>query len=424
MIDLKKISDESFLKAYKKNLENRNSGVGALDDILQLESQRKELTQQFETQRAEQNKVSQEVGRLKSKGEDASNIILEMQSLSQKVKEAGKKLEAVKEELAEKASEIPNLCHETVPVGFSEEDNKVEKEWGEVKAFTFKAKEHWELGEQLGLIDFERAGKVTGSRFAFLRGGAAKLERALIQFMMDTHSKDGYEEIIPPFMANSKSFYGTGQFPKFKNDVFHVNDTDYYLAPTAEVPVTNFYAGEILDGAKLPQSFTAYSPCFRSEAGSYGKDTKGLIRQHQFNKVELLKWTHPEASYDEHEKLTRQAEKILELLELPYRRSVLCTGDISFGAAKCYDLEVWLPGQNAFREISSCSNFEDFQARRANIRFKDGAKGKPQFVHTLNGSGLAIGRTLVAIFENYQTEEGKIKVPKVLKNYFFGAEYL
>ncbi len=424
MIDLKKISDEAFLSSYKENLKNRKADVHALDEVLTLEAQRKELTSEFETQRAEQNRVSQEVGRLKSKGEDASAIIAEMQILSQQVKEAGKKLEVVKEQLLKKASGLPNMSHASVPVGQSEEDNKIEKVWGEIKNFSFKAKEHWELGEALGFIDFERAGKVTGSRFAFLRGGAARLERALIQFMMDTHAKDGYEEIIPPFMANSKSFFGTGQFPKFIEDVFHVDGTDYYLAPTAEVPVTNFYANETLDGAKLPQSFTAYSPCFRSEAGSYGKDTKGLIRQHQFNKVELLKWTHPEASYEEHEGLTRQAEKILELLELPYRRSTLCSGDISFGAAKCYDLEVWLPGQEAYREISSCSNFEDFQARRANIRFKDGAKGKPQYVHTLNGSGLAVGRTLVAILENYQTEDGKIKIPTVLKPYFFNADYL
>jgi len=423
MIDLKKLQDKEYFKKYKDSLLNRGSDELLLTEVMGLEERRKELTLEFETLRAKQNNASKQVGLIKSKGGDAGPVLKEMQELSGKVKDAGKILDEAKEALATKLEVLPNHCDESVPVGKSEEDNSVEKTWGEIKEFSFKAKEHWELGEDLSYIDFERASKVTGSRFSFLRGGCARLERALIQFMMDTHSKDGYEEIIPPFIVNSKSMFGTGQFPKFQEDVFHIKGHDFYLIPTSEVSVTNFYADEVLSADSLTQSFVAYSPCFRSEAGSYGKDTKGLIRQHQFNKVELLKWTRPEDSYDEHEKLTEQAEKILELLELPYRRSVLCSGDISFGAAKCYDLEVWLPGQKAYREISSCSNFEDFQARRANIRFKDG-KAKPRFVHTLNGSGLAVGRTLIAIMENYQTEDGRIKIPKALKSYFFNEEYI
>jgi seryl-tRNA synthetase len=312
------------------------------------------------------------------------------------------------------------MLNASVPVGDSDADNKIIHTWGEPRKFSFKAKEHWEIGEKLGVIDFERAGKVTGARFAFLKKGGARLERALMNFMLDLHTGEhGYTEMLPPFIVNYDSFRGTGQFPKFKQDVFHLTGFDYALIPTAEVPVTNYYREEILDEADLPQSFAAYSPCFRSEAGSYGKDTKGLIRQHQFEKVELMKFAHPSNSYEEHEKLTANAEEVLKRLELPFQRVALCSGDIGFGAAKCYDLNVWLPGQNAYREISSCSNFEDFQARRANIRFK--AKGgKPQFVHTLNGSGLAIGRTLIAILENYQNEDGTVQVPKALVPYMGG----
>jgi seryl-tRNA synthetase len=294
------------------------------------------------------------------------------------------------------------------------------------RTFSFKPKEHFELGEKLGILDFERGGKVAGARFTFLKGAAAQLERALIQFKMDLHSREhGYEEMIPPFIVNSQSFVGTGQFPKFKDDVFHLAGTDYHLIPTAEVPVTNFYAEEILKETDLPIKFVAYSPCFRSEAGSYGKDTRGLIRQHQFNKVELVMFCHPEKSYEMHDQLTGHAEKVLQLLELPYRVMSLCSKDIGFGAAKCHDLEVWLPGQNAYREISSCSNFEDFQARRANIRFKgNDPKSKTQFVHTLNGSGLAIGRTLIAILENYQQEDGTIQIPKALAPYMGGLSVI
>jgi seryl-tRNA synthetase len=316
---------------------------------------------------------------------------------------------------------LPNKCHSSVPKGNSAEQNQVVKEWGAKKTFSFKPLEHWELGEKLGIIDFERAGKVTGARFTFLKGAASQMERALIQYMLDTHTTaHGYEEMIPPFIVNSAALTGTGQFPKFKEDVFHLEGTDYYLIPTAEVPVTNYYQGEMLKEEELPKKYAAYSPCFRSEAGSHGRDTKGLIRQHQFNKVELMVFAPPEQSHDLHEKLTSHAEKILMDLELPFRRMLLCTGDMGFGAAKCYDLEVWLPGQNSFREISSCSNFEDFQARRANIRYRPAGNGKPQFVHTLNGSGLAVGRTLIAIFENFQQEDGSILVPKVLQPYMGG----
>jgi seryl-tRNA synthetase len=316
---------------------------------------------------------------------------------------------------------LPNKTHASVPVGKSGDDNVQVKMVGEPTQFKFKAKEHWELGEKLGLIDFERAGKVTGTRFAFLTGKGARLERALIQYFMDLHSdKHGYTEMIPPYIVNTPSYVGTGQFPKFKQDVFHLGGTDYYLISTAEVPVTNYYREEILKEEDLPMKFCAFSPCFRSEAGAAGRDTKGLIRQHQFHKVELMIFAHPQNSYEMHEALTSHAEQCLVELELPFKRMALCTGDIGFGAAKCYDLEVWLPGANAYREISSCSNFEDFQARRANIRFKSG-QGKPQYVHTINGSGLAVGRTLIAILENYQREDGSIAIPKVLQKYMGGV---
>jgi seryl-tRNA synthetase len=347
-----------------------------------------------------------------------------MQGIAQQVKDLEQQVTEAEAKLNEAALVLPNKLHASVPVGEGADDNVVVRANGVKKNFSFKPKEHWEIGEKLNIIDFERAGKVTGARFTFLRGAAAAMERGLIQFMMDVHARQhGYEEMIPPFIANANSFQGTGQFPKFKGDVFNLAGSEYYLIPTAEVPVTNFYAGEILKESDLPVKFVAYSPCFRSEAGSYGKDTRGLIRQHQFNKVELVIFAHPEKSYELHEQLTQHAEKILQLLELPYRVMSLCSKDIGFGAAKCHDLEVWLPGQNAYREISSCSNFEDFQARRAGIRFKgNDPKAKPQFVHTLNGSGLAIGRTLIAVLENYQQEDGTVLVPKALQPYMGGLE--
>lgn len=410
---------------YRQTLQNRGEDASVVDKLLRLNQERKSLVTEVETSKAKQNKVGEAIARAKKNKEDASVQLQEMQQLAAHVKELDKQVQGVEADLTGLLLQLPNFCHPSVPVGASAEDNIELRSWGEKPSFGFQAKEHFELGEKLGWLDFERAGKVTGARFAFLKGKGARLERALIQFMMDVHSQEfGYEEMIPPFIVNSSALQGTGQFPKFKEDVFHLEGTDYHLVPTAEVPVTNFYAGEILEESLLPQKFVAYTPCFRSEAGSYGKDTKGLIRQHQFNKVELMIFAHPDQSYELHEQLTSHAEAILQKLELPYRAMSLCTGDIGFGAAKCYDLEVWLPGQQAYREISSCSNFEDFQARRANIRFRSKEKGKPRFVHTLNGSGLAVGRTLLAILENYQQEDGSVRIPKVLQPYMMGVERL
>lgn len=426
MIDVKALEVPENADAYRLTLKNRGDDPKAVDKILALNAKRKQIITQQEALRANQNKVGEQIALKKRNKEDASEMLSEMQGIAAQVKELEVQVLAAEQELNDVVMRLPNKLHSSVPVGESEEDNLLVRATSVKRIFDFKAKEHFELGEQLGVLDFERGSKVTGARFTFLRGGAARLERALIQFMMDTHSRDhGYEEMIPPFIANATSFAGTGQFPKFKEDVFHLENTDYYLIPTSEVPVTNFYRGDFLKESELPAKFVAYSPCFRSEAGSYGKDTRGLIRQHQFNKVELVMFAHPDKSYELHDELTGHAEKILNLLELPYRVVSLCTRDIGFGAAKCHDIEVWLPGQNAYREISSCSNFEDFQARRANIRFRgDGAKSKPQFVHTLNGSGLAIGRTLIAIFENYQQADGTITVPKVLESYMGGMKVI
>lgn len=426
MIDIKLLERKpegagpSYLDEYRQSLVNRGASTEILDQIMELNKKRKELITLAEQEKAKQNKVSGEIAQMKRKQEDASALIAEMGQLSSRVKEMEATAASADAEVQHLLLTIPNKPHASVPVGKSADDNKIEKTFGEPKKFSFKPKEHWELGEKLNILDFERAGKVTGTRFTFLKGAAARLERALIQFMMDMHSmKHGYTEMIPPFIVNTNSLVGTGNFPKFVEDVFHLEGTDYYLIPTAEVPVTNYYNNEILDEAQLPVKFCAYSPCFRSEAGSHGRDTKGLIRQHQFNKVELMVFAPPAQSHEYHEALTSHAEKVLEALELPYRRMLLCTGDMGFGSCKTFDLEVWLPGQNGYREISSCSNFEDFQARRANIRFR-GAAGKPQFVHTINGSGLAVGRTLIAILENYQREDGSIEIPKALLPYMSG----
>lgn len=426
MIDVKALEQEAFREEYRRSLKNRGADSSSVDRILEINARRKQIITQQESLRSQQNKVGEEIARRKRNKEDASELLAQMQGIASSVKELEAKVGQVELELRDFVLRLPNNVHASVPVGESEEDNVVVRAAGVKKSFSFKAKEHWQLGEELGIIDFERAGKVTGARFAFLRGAASQLERALIQFKMDLHTREhGYEEMIPPFIANSQSFIGTSQFPKFREDVFHLEGTDYHLVPTAEVPVTNFFAEEILKESELPIRFVAYSPCFRSEAGSYGKDTRGLIRQHQFNKVELVAFCHPERSYEMHEMLTGHAERVLQLLELPYRVMSLCTRDISFGASKCYDLEVWLPGQGAYREISSCSNFEDFQARRAGIRFKsEGPKAKAQYVHTLNGSGLAIGRTLIAILENYQQEDGSVAVPKVLQPYMGGRSLI
>ncbi|QDK43728.1 serine--tRNA ligase [Bdellovibrio sp. ZAP7] len=425
MIDIKLLEKKaengaSYYDEYKQALINRGGTPEILDQIMELNKKRKEMIAQAETAKANQNKLSGEIGKLKREGKDASSLLAEVETIKGSVKDLETKASEADQQVLNLALVMPNKPHSSVPVGSSEKENQVIKTWGEIPKFSFKAKEHWELGEKLNIIDFERAGKTTGTRFAFLKGAAAQLERSLIQFMMDMHStRHGYTEMIPPFMVNSNSLTGTGNFPKFKEDVFHLEGSDLYLIPTAEVPVTNYYNNEILDEKDLPQSFCAYSPCFRSEAGSAGRDTKGLIRQHQFDKVELMTFCHPDKSYEVHEALTSHAEQVLIDLELPFRRMLLCTGDMGFGSARTHDLEVWLPGQNTYREISSCSNFEDFQARRANIRFRS-AGGKPQFVHTLNGSALAVGRTLVAILENYQREDGSIAVPKALQNYMGG----
>jgi len=427
MIDIKLLEKKSeqgpsYFDEYKQSLVHRGADLSVLNQVMDLNKKRKELITQAETSKANQNKVSGEIAKLKREGKDVASLIEEMGKLGSTVKEMELQATEVDKKVTDLLLTMPNKTHASVPAGKSEHDNVEVKKVGTPAQFSFKAKEHWEIGEKLNIIDFERAGKVTGARFAFLKAGAARLERAIISFFVDLHtSKHGYTEMVPPYIVNSAALTGTGNFPKFYDDVFHLTGTDYHLIPTAEVPVTNYYANEILNEEDLPLKFAGFSPCFRSEAGSAGRDTKGLIRQHQFHKVELMTFAHPSQSYEIHEQLTSHAEQCLIDLELPFRRMLLCTGDISFGAAKCYDLEVWLPGAGAYREISSCSIFEDFQARRANIRFRPAGGGKPQFLHTMNGSGLAVGRTLIAVLENYQREDGSIAIPKVLQPYMGGA---
>ena len=383
-----------------------------------LDARRRQAITTYENLKAERNKKSEEVGRRKRAGEDASALMEETKSL----REEGERLEKVaaqlEEELRAVMSQIPNLPHASVPVGRSEHDNVEVRRWGAPPQFSFQAKPHWELGEQLGVLDLERATKLSGARFAVYWDLGAKLERALANFMLDLHTgQHGYTEVLPPYAVNSASLYGTGQLPKFAGDLFKLQDHDLWLIPTAEVPLTNLYRDETLEENQLPISVTGYTPCFRSEAGSYGKDVRGIIRQHQFQKVELVKFSHPDRSYDDHEKLTRDAEVVLQRLGLHYRVVALSTGDMGFGSAKTYDIEVWLPGQNLFREISSCSNYEAFQARRANIRFRPAGKKKSEFVHTINGSGLAVGRTWLAILENYQQADGNVVIPEALRPY-------
>ncbi|MGA3077034.1 MAG: serine--tRNA ligase [Bryobacteraceae bacterium] len=388
-----------------------------LDGYRELDKRRRAAIAELEQLRARYNAGTAEIGKLRRQGVDTSEGQLGMRALSQVIAIREQELEAAEESFREMVEGIPNLPHESVPVGFSEADNVEVRRVGEPRAFDFEPKAHWDLGPELGILDLERAAKVTGARFAVYWGLGAKLERALINFMLDVHTREhGYTEVLPPFMVNSASLFGTGQLPKFAQDQFKLENSDYWLIPTAEVPVTNLYRNETLEGERLPVKLCAYTPCFRSEAGSYGRDVRGIIRQHQFQKVELVKFAHPDHSYDELEKLTADAEDILRRLGLPFRTVVLSTGDTGFSAAKTYDIEVWLPGQNAYKEISSCSNYEAFQARRASIRFKN-AKGKNEFVHTLNGSGLAVGRTWVAIVENYQQSDGSVVVPEVLRPY-------
>jgi seryl-tRNA synthetase len=408
----------------ERMLEQRGYDM-ELPPVLALDQERREAIQEVESLKHERKVVSDQIAQMKKKGEDASNIISRMRQVSQRIKELDGKLGQVEDELHRSLLLIPNVPHESVPFGKDENDNPVVKRWGEISQFSFTPKQHWELGESLGILDFERAAKITGARFTLYWGLGARLERALINFMLDLHTtKHGYLEVLPPFMVNSAAMTGTGQLPKFKEDLFKLEDWDYYLVPTAEVPVTNIFMNEILEEENLPLCYTAYTPCFRSEAGSYGKDTRGLIRQHQFNKVEMVKFTTPEQSYDELESLLLDAEEVLQMLELPYQVVTLCTGDLGFSAAKTYDIEVWIPGQQAFREISSCSNFGDFQARRANIRYRPKGKKKIAYPYTLNGSGLAVGRTLVAIMENWQQEDGSVVIPPALRTYMGGVDII
>jgi seryl-tRNA synthetase len=368
--------------------------------------------------KSQRNKVTQEISQMKRNKEDASEKIAAMKELGTEISALDGQVKKAEEGMKAIQLMIPNMCHPSVPLGNDDSDNPEKRKWGEIPQFTFEPKNHWDIGEALGILDAERASKVTGSRFYFYIGQGARLERAVYNFMLDMHTeKDGYTEVIPPYMVNRDSMTGTGQLPKFYEDMFRLESLEYFMIPTAEVPLTNYYRGEILDGAKLPLYFTAMTPCFRAEAGSAGRDTRGLIRQHQFHKVEMVKFAAPETSYDELEKLTNNAEAILQALKLPYHVVTLCSGDIGFSAAKTYDIEVWLPGQDKYREISSCSNTEDFQARRANIRFRRTPDAKPEYVHTLNGSGLAVGRTVAAILENYQQEDGTVIVPEVLRPY-------
>ena len=414
--------DRSFLRdeqeTYRKALEARKSDAD-LDRFLSLDRERRELVQQVEALRSERNDATAEIARLKKAGQDASAQIEAMKEVGSRIRDYDARLAEVDGDLEALELVFPNLPHESVPVGASETDNRVERTWGEPRSFEFEARSHAEIGEALGIIDFDRAAKIAGARFAIMSGAGARLERALIQFMLDLHTEQhGYVEVLPPFIVNSDSMRGTGQLPKFAEDLFRIEgDRDFYLIPTAEVPVTNIHRDEILEGESLPIAYTAYTPCFRSEAGSYGKDTRGLIRQHQFEKIELVRFTTPETSAAQHELLTQHAEEVLKRLNLHYRVSLLCTGDMGFSAQKTYDVEVWLPGQGVYREISSCSNFGDFQARRGQIRYRPEPKAKPRFVHTINGSGLAIGRTIVAILEQYQQADGSVIVPEALRPY-------
>ena len=415
MLDLKFV--RSNPEKVEESLKKRGGKV-SLDSFLKVEAERRRLLAQVETMKAERNAVSQEIGKMKKAGEDAEAKVLEMRELGEQIKAIDSNVKDLESTLEKELLSIPNIPNESVPVGVTDEDNVEVRRWGEPPKFDFEPKPHWETGEKLGILDFERGSKVTGARFTFYKGLGARLERALVNFFLDLHTGEhGYTEFFPPFMVHRNSMVGTGQLPKFEEEAFKVETTDYFLIPTAEVPITNLYREEILDAGEMPLYHCAYSACFRAEAGAAGRDTRGLIRQHQFNKVELVKFTTPESSYDELEKLTNDAEDVLKKLGLAYRVVTLSTGDLGFSSAKTYDLEVWLPSFNTYREISSCSNFEDYQARRANIRFRRGPKGKPEFVHTLNGSGVAVGRTVAAILENYQQPDGSVIVPKVLQKY-------
>ncbi|SFC74247.1 seryl-tRNA synthetase [Alkalibacterium subtropicum] len=420
MIDIKRIRND--FETTKERLQTRGVAAEELDDLKELDEKRRELIQKSEKLKKHRNDVSAQIAEKKRNKEDASEAIAAMQKVGGDIKTIDADLEKLEEQVNEIAAGLPNMPHDSLPVGEDEESNVEVRKWGEPATFDFEPKPHWDLGPELGILDFERGAKVARSRFLYYKGLGARLERALYNFMLDMHTTEhGYEEIIPPYLANDNALYGTGQFPKFKEDVFQIKNHPLTLIPTAEVPLTNYYQNEILEETDLPKYFTALSPSFRSEAGSAGRDTRGLIRLHQFNKVEMVKFAKPEESYDELEKMTNNAEAILQKLGLPYRVVLLATGDTGFAAAKTYDLEVWIPAQDTYREISSCSNTEDFQARRAMIRYRKESDGKIDYVHTLNGSGLAVGRTVAAIMENYQQADGSIKVPEALVPYMGGV---
>ena len=415
MLDIKFIREHT--EEVRQNLKNRHAQVD-LDALLEANARRRELLGQVEAMKNRRNDVTKEISVLKRNKENADEKIAAMKELGDEIAVLDGKVKEAEEQMLAVQLMIPNMCHPSVPVGNDDSDNPEVRKWGDVTTFDFEAKNHWEIGEHLGILDAERAGKVAGSRFYFYLGAGARLERAVYNFMLDMHTEvDGYTEVIPPYIVNRDSMLGTGQLPKFYEDMFRIEGQEMFMIPTAEVPLTNYYRGEIIDGNKLPVYLTAMTPCFRAEAGSAGRDTRGLIRQHQFHKVEMVKYVAPETSYDELDKLTNNAEAILQALKLPYHVVCLCTGDIGFSAAKTFDVEVWFPAQGKYREISSCSNTEDFQARRANIRFRRDAKSKPEYVHTLNGSGLAVGRTVAAILENYQQADGSVIVPEVLRPY-------
>ncbi len=420
MLDLGFVREN--LELIKQKMRERGL-QDTLEDFEALDRERRKFLQEAESRKARRNKVSEEIASLKAQNKDASSVIAQMKALRTEIQELDEKAKSYDDRLKELLRNVPNLQHHTVPVGRGAQDNQEIRRWGELRRFDFKPKPHWELGPQLGILDFDRAAKIAGARFAVYHGLGARLERALANFMLDVHTREhGYAEVLPPFIVNSESLFGTGQLPKFAGDLFKLEGTDYWLIPTAEVPVTNLFRDEVLEAEKLPVKLCAWTACFRSEAGSYGKDTRGIIRQHQFQKVELVKFALPEKSYEELESLAHDAEVILQRLGLPYRVVALSTADLGFSSAKTYDLEVWLPSSAEYKEISSCSNFEAFQARRANLRFRRGKAGKTELLHTLNGSGLAIGRTWLAILENYQQADGSAVIPEVLRPYFDGVE--
>ncbi len=422
MLEIKFIRDNA--DKLKQALQNRNNSFD-LDEFLQKDARRRALIQEIEDLRNQRNSVSETIGQLKKVKQDALELMGRMKLVNRRIKEIETELTGLEQEVVDGLLSIPNIPHESVPIGKDDTENQVVKLWGDKPSFDFEPLPHWDVGERLGILDFARAAKVTGARFCVYFGAGARLERALINFMLDMHTKrHGYKEVLPPFIVNDDSLRGTGQLPKFAEDLFKLEGIRYYLTPTAEVPVTNLHRDEILEESALPLKYAAYTPCFRSEAGAHGRDTRGIVRQHQFNKVELVKFSLPERSYAELEELLLDAEEILQFLNLPYRVICLCTGDMGFSSAKTYDIEVWLPGQNRYCEISSCSNFEDFQARRANIRYRPTGQNKTRLVHTLNGSGLAVGRTVVAILENYQRKDGSVVVPDALIPYMDGLDVI